>query len=390
MENSQKIKLTKLFQDFFHSEKAGGFLLMGATVISLLLANWAATGEAYQHFWHLDIGGHSLTHWINDGLMTIFFLLVGLELEREIYQGELSNVRNALLPVSAALGGMLLPAGFYLAFNYGLPTQKGAGVPMATDIAFALGVLSLLGSRVPAALKVFLTALAVMDDLGAILIIAFFYTKGLVWSSLLLSLGVFALLLLLNRMRVHALWPYLLGGVFMWYFMLQSGVHATLSGVLLAFAVPFGDGSETSPSYKLQHWLHRPVAFVIMPIFALANTAFTVSGGIGELVREPLALGIIAGLVLGKPIGVSVFSYLAVKMGICQRTEGLNWTAIVGAGMLAGIGFTMAIFIALLAFKTPAYVDWAKLSILVASVLAGTLGFVFLRQTLPLRPETEQ
>ncbi|HVZ55600.1 MAG TPA: Na+/H+ antiporter NhaA, partial [Chitinophagaceae bacterium] len=246
--------LTKLFSEFFRSEKASGFILIACTACSLLLTN-SGWGEAYQHFWHLDLGGHSLTHWINDGLMTIFFLLVGLEIEREVYVGELQHPSNALLPVFAALGGMLLPALLHLAFNRGLPSQTGFGIPMATDIAFALGVLSLAGNRVPPPLKIFLTALAIIDDLGAILIIAIFYTTQLSVPDLAIALAIFGGLVLLNRLGVNNLLVYLVPGAVMWYFMLQSGVHATISGVLLAFAIPFRDGSSTSPSWKLQHML---------------------------------------------------------------------------------------------------------------------------------------
>ncbi len=252
------MKATKLFKEFFQSEKAGGLILMGCTLVSLLVAN-SSWGPGYHHFWETDLGGHSLEHWVNDGLMTIFFLLIGLELEREIYVGELANPKDALLPIFGAIGGMLLPAGVFLAFNLGTATQSGAGVPMATDIAFALGVLSLLGSRVPTSLKVFLTALAVIDDLGAILVIAIFYSKALFWENLMIALGIFGLLGALNLAKVRNLIPYLVGGVAMWYFMLHSGIHATITGVLLAFVIPFGNGDEKSTSYVLQHFLHKPV-----------------------------------------------------------------------------------------------------------------------------------
>ena len=248
------MKLTRLYKEFFNSEKAGGLILVLVTVLSLVLANspWQYT---YTNFWNLEFGGHSIVHWINDGLMTIFFLLIGLELEREIYKGELSNFKNAALPIFGAMGGMVLPAAIYLIFNFGTDAQSGAGIPTATDIAFAIGILSLLGNRVPASLKIFLTALAVIDDLGAILIIAVFYTASLSFLNLLIALAVFCLLLLFNRLKVNNLIPYIIGGVAMWYFMSSSGVHPTITGVLLAFAIPFGDGSEKSPSYVLQHFL---------------------------------------------------------------------------------------------------------------------------------------
>ena len=253
------MQLTKIFKEFFESEKAGGIILMLCTLLSLLLVN-SSYSEAYLQIWHWPLFGENLEHWINDGLMAIFFLLIGLELEREVYNGELSNLKNALLPMMAALGGMILPVIIYFGFNIQKGSLTGAGIPMATDIAFALGILSLLGNRIPASLKVFLTALAVIDDLGAILVIAIFYTGSIIWINLLISLSIFLILLILNRMKVYKLLPYLIGGVFMWYFMLHSGVHATITGVLLAFAIPFGKGDESSISIKLQHFLHKPVA----------------------------------------------------------------------------------------------------------------------------------
>ena len=269
------MKITRLFSDFFESEKAGGLILVLVTIISLLLANspWQTN---YINLWHVDIGGHSLTHWINDGLMTIFFLLIGLELEREIYQGELSDIQKATLPIIGALGGMLVPAGLFMLLNFGTDTQAGAGIPMATDIAFAIGILSLLGNRVPISLKIFLTALAVIDDLGAILVIAIFYTSTIIWTNLFIALGIFVTLLIFNRLKIRNLIPYLIGGILMWYFMLNSGVHATITGVLLAFAIPFGNGDEKSSSFILQHFLHKPVAFFILPLFAIANTCIAI------------------------------------------------------------------------------------------------------------------
>ncbi|MFZ4549854.1 MAG: Na+/H+ antiporter NhaA, partial [Bacteroidales bacterium] len=234
------MKRTKLFHEFFESEKAGGLVLVVVTIISLILAN-SSFQVGYIHFWHLDVAGHSLVHWINDGLMAVFFLMIGLELEREIYKGELSSLKNASLPIFGALGGMLVPAGIFMLFNFGSETQAGAGIPMATDIAFAIGILSLLGNRVPVSLKIFLTALAVIDDLGAIIVIAVFYTNSISFLNLGIAVGVLGLLGILNRLKVHILIPYIIGGLIAWYFMLQSGVHATITGVILAFVVPFGD-----------------------------------------------------------------------------------------------------------------------------------------------------
>jgi len=375
------MKVTRLFKDFIESEKAGGIILIFCTLISLLVAN-SPYGESYMHFWHQNIGTHSLVHWINDGLMTIFFLLIGLELEREVYAGELSNIKNALLPISAALGGMLLPAGLFLLLNFGTDTQSGAGIPMATDIAFALGILSLLGNRVPTSLKIFLTALAVIDDLGAILIIAIFYTGDLNWINLGIALSIFGVLLILNRLKVHNLIPYLIGGVFMWYFMLNSGVHATITGVLLAFAIPFSSGSKKSSSIMLQHFLHKPVAFFILPVFALANTAILLNSDWHYALSHHYTIGIALGLILGKPIGIALFSYLAVKLKICKLPYDINWKAVIGVGFLGGIGFTMSIFITLLAFSDDEHIDNSKIMILVSSLIAGAIGLVYLKSVL--------
>jgi len=376
------MKLTQTFTAFFQSEKAGGLLLLFVTLVSLLLANSIFQTE-YIAFWNTEIGHHSITHWINDGLMTIFFLMIGLELEREIYHGELANIKNAALPIFGALGGMIVPAGIFLAMNYGTITQNGAGIPMATDIAFAIGILSLLGSRVPSSLKVFLTALAVIDDLGAILVIAVFYTKTISFGNLLIAFAIMGLLFILNRRKVHHLAPYLIGGVFMWYFMLNSGVHATITGVLLAFVIPFGDGGKKTASYRLQHSLHNPVAFIILPLFAVANTCIAINSDWHEGLSHENSIGIILGLVLGKPLGIWFFSYLAVTLGICKLPKDLRWRNILGAGMLGGIGFTMSIFITLLAFKNDGeeIITFSKIAILIASFLSGTLGFVWLKLT---------
>ncbi len=379
---------TKLFTDFFNSEKASGIVLIVCTAISLLVANYLA-GEGYFAFWHEKVGFSAagielrmtVEHWINDGLMALFFLLVGLEIERELYIGELSDVRNAVLPVAAAVGGMLVPGLFHFLFNAGTPTQAGFGIPMATDIAFALGILSLVGKSVPLALKIFLTALAIIDDLGAIIIIAIFYTQELQSTYLFVALGILAVLFVLNRLRVHQLIWYILGGILMWYCMLQSGVHATITGVLLAFVIPFGSGGEKMISYKLQHALHKPVAFFVVPLFAFANTGIVIQGSPKEVLGNSNSMGIMAGLLLGKPIGILLFSYMAIKTKIAQLPEGVNWRGLTGAGVLAGIGFTMSIFITLLAFNDPQVLLHSKLAILVSSLVAGILGFLILRGT---------
>lgn len=375
--------LTKLFNKFFQSEKSGGIILIFCTALSLILTN--TVGETYTSIWNIHLADHTLVHWINDGLMTIFFLLIGLELEREIYIGELSRLRNALLPVFAALGGMLFPAGIYLLVNPGGEASDGAGIPMATDIAFALGVLSMLGKRVPASLKIFLTALAVIDDLGAIIVIAVFYTSNLDLTSFGVAMGIFAVLLLLNRLRVHNLLPYLVGGALMWYFMLSSGIHATITGVLLAFAIPFGSGDEKSPSYGLQEFLHAPVAYVILPVFALANTSILIDHDAIISLGGLVSIGIMAGLLVGKPAGVLLFSYLAAVLKISSLPRELKWAHILGAGLLAGIGFTMSIFITLLAFNDADMIDTSKLAVMAASLVAGTIGFFWLMATLPQR-----
>jgi NhaA family Na+:H+ antiporter len=373
--------LSNLFTRFFRSEQGGGITLIFCTIISLVITN--IFGNSYTDFWNQSFGSHTLVQWINDGLMTIFFLLIGLELEREIYIGELSDLKNAMLPVFAALGGMLMPAGIYLLLNWDGPGRVGAGIPMATDIAFAVGVLSMLGNRVPASLKVFLVALAVIDDLGAIIVIAVVYTDTVLILNLAIALGIFGLLLILNRLKVRNLVPYLVGGFFMWYFMLSSGVHATITGVLLAFAIPFGNGDEKSPSYILQGALHFPVAYIILPVFALANTAIFINRESMQLFDSMISIGILAGLLVGKPLGVVLFSYLTTVFKISALPEGMKWSHLMGAGMLAGIGFTMSIFITLLSFEDETMINIAKMSILLASLLAGIIAFFWLKAVLP-------
>ena len=378
------MKLSKLFKEFYESEKAGGIVLLIITIISLLLAN-SPIQSSYVGFWQFDVGGHSITHWINDGLMAIFFLLIGLELEREIYKGELSDLKNASFPLIGAMGGFLLPAAIFLLFNYGTATQSGAGIPMATDIAFAIGILSLLGNKVPISLKIFLTALAVIDDLIAIIVIAIFYTKTIIWTNLLIALALFSILLLLNRLKVKNLIPYLLGGIAMWYFMYNSGVHATITGVLLAFAIPFGNGDKNSTSYILQHVLHKPVAFIILPLFAIANTGIAIGADWQDGLGEANSIGIIAGLIIGKPLGIFAFAFLGASLGLCKLPEDLKWKNIIGVGLLGGIGFTMSIFITILAYEDAALINSSKIAIIIASLTAGIIGFLFLKMTLKTR-----
>ncbi|MCZ8196860.1 MAG: Na+/H+ antiporter NhaA [Flavobacterium sp.] len=372
------MKPSKLFKSFFENEKTAGILLLVCTLVSILLAN-SSFQDGYIHFWESKIGGFSIEHSINDGLMTLFFLMIGLELEREIYIGELSSFKNAILPFSAAVGGIIIPASIYFFINKGTPFANGIGIPMATDIAFAIGILSLLGSKVPTSLKVFLTALAVIDDLGAILVIAIFYSKGIQMNYLLLSFLVFGILLLMNRLKIYKLWPYLIGGALMWFLMLNSGVHATITGVLVAFAIPFENGEESSISYKLQHFLHRPVSFLILPLFALANTAIKINLTSTETLFTTYTLGIFFGLLIGKPIGISLFSFIMVKFKIAELPSDLNWKHIIGTGILGGIGFTMSIFITLIAFDNQIIINNSKLFIILASTISGIVGLLFLK-----------
>ncbi|MBZ0207807.1 MAG: Na+/H+ antiporter NhaA [Flavobacteriales bacterium] len=379
------MKPISLFTDLLNNERTAGMLLVICTIISLLLANSPA-GEAYLAVWHLPMAGKYFEYWINDGLMAIFFLMIGLELEREIYIGELSDRKQAMLPIMAAFGGMLVPAGIHMLLNHGTPTASGAGIPMATDIAFAIGILALLGDRVPLALKVFLTALAVIDDLGAIFTIAIFYSTGIDWAYLGGAMGILLILFIMNRAKVMNLIPYLALGVVMWYLMLHSGVHATVTGVLVAFAIPFGDGSRKSISARLQHFLHRPVSYVILPLFALANTGIVLESDWFDHLFTLNGYGIFLGLVVGKPLGIGLFCLATIGLGVSTLPPGINWKQLLGAAMLAGIGFTMSIFITLLAFDDLEHVVSSKTTILVSSLLAAVIGFAWLRFVLPHRP----
>lgn len=373
------------FKEFFQSEQVGGILLIVCVALSLIIANtnW---DEGFNRILNTELGyksaaislRYSTALWINDGLMAIFFLLVGLEIKREIIEGELSTPKKAAMPIFAALGGMLIPAMIFSLFNNAAPTSAGWGIPMATDIAFALGVISLLGKRVPASLKVFLAALAIADDLGAILVIAVFYTNELHWDQLLYSAAILALLVLLNRFGVKKLVFYIIPGVFLWYFIHHSGIHATIAGVLLALTIPTNPVRETSPLEALEHAIVKPVNFIIMPVFALANTSIRFEPAMLDGLYSPLGMGIILGLVLGKPIGVTLFSWLSVKMGLSSLPSRAGWGHIIGLGLLAGIGFTMSIFIAILSFSDPLFQVQAKFSILIASLTAGIVGYVFL------------
>jgi len=379
-------KTNNIFKEFFDSEKAGGLMLILCTVASVIIAN-TSIGNGYLHFWHSGINlsfakiqlNHSAEQWVNDGLMAVFFLMVGLEIERELYIGELSDFRNALLPIMAAIGGMIVPASIHFFFNQGTATQSGIGIPMATDIAFALGILSLAGNKIPASVKIFLTALAIIDDLGAVIIIAIFYTKSLSLFYLFTALGIFALLLVFNKFKINKLIFYILPGTAMWYCMLQSGVHATISGILLAFAIPF-DKEGSNLSEKLQHFLHKPVAFLILPVFALANTGIALSSGWQHTLFNNNSIGIIAGLFFGKPAGILLCCFAAIQFKICQLPFDMRWSHLSAVAVLAGLGFTMSIFIANLAFEDAGLIQDSKIAILTASLLAGLAGFFLLKR----------
>lgn len=368
----------KVFKDFFESEKSGGLTLIFFTVISLILTNSSFQNE-YIGIWDKSFSGMSLEHWINDALMAVFFLLIGLELKREFQIGELSSIKKAALPLVSAAGGMLVPALIYLIFNYNETTINGFGIPMATDIAFALGILSLLGNRVPLSLKIFLTALAVIDDLGAIMVIALFYTKTIIWSYLLASLGLFGLLFLFKKLKVKSLLVYIPVGIVMWYFMHHSGIHATITGVLLAFAIPTKPSKKmASPAEITQRFLHYPVPFLILPLFALANTAIVIDDNWLESLSTPASQGIAFGLIIGKPLGILLFTWLAVQIKIAEKPTGVTWNQLLGVGALGGIGFTMSIFVTLLAFDSSIVINHGKFAILISSLIAGLIGFIWL------------
>jgi Na+:H+ antiporter, NhaA family len=424
-------RIVRPFQDFAHKQSSSGILLIMATVVALVWANspWA---ESYAALWHtkltVGVGDFSiskdLTHWINDGLMAVFFLVVGLEIKREILVGELSSIRNATLPVAAAVGGAVVPATIYLTINAGTEGSAGWGIPMATDIAFALGVLALLGQRAPAGLKVFLTALAIVDDIVAVLVIAFFYTSDISWGALGVGVAFLAALVVANLLGVGKTLVYAVLGIGLWLCFLLSGVHATIAGVLLALTVPAssfmnptaflergryildrfekaGEKGENvltneerqaalhalnhaayklePPLHELEHALHPWVVFAIMPLFALANAGMPLGGAILETLTSPVALGIVVGLVVGKQLGITLFAWLAVRSGISELPGDINWRHVYGAGWLAGIGFTMSLFITDLAFVDGSLVDAAKLGILVASLIAGVVGWTILR-----------
>ena len=387
--------LVSPFVAFTRMEAAGGVLLMASAAFALIWSNsaWAAS---YVALWQtpvsVEVGGFvldkALLLWINDGLMAVFFLLIGLEIKREVVAGELNSLRKAALPVAAAVGGMLVPAAAYLMVARDPTAVAGWGVPVATDIAFALGVLLLLGSRAPLALKVFLTAVAIVDDLGAIMVISLFYTAALDTTALLAAGGLFVLAVLGNRAGIRAIPFYGLVGAALWLAVLKSGVHATVAGVLIATTIPMGVGrndEETgehdhpeSPLHMLEHGLHPWVAFVVLPVFALANAGVALGGGTADAAGMQITLGIVLGLVLGKPLGILATSWIAVRAGWADLPEGVNWRQLTGVGSLCGIGFTMSLFIGGLAFADPALLDAAKMGILGASLISALVGTALL------------
>ncbi len=380
----QKINLT-VFKQFFKSANAGGILLLICVVLSLAIANspWKYDLQALLDYtFGIEYGALHLRYpvllWINDGLMAVFFLLVGLEIKREVVEGELSSPKKASLPILCAIGGAIVPALIYLSLNSGTTTEGGWGIPMATDIAFALAVINVLGKRIPASLKIFLAALAIVDDLIAILVIAFFYSSGIEFTYLLYAGLGLVVLLLMNRFNILNPYLYLIPGIFIWYFVHHSGIHATIAGVLVAMTLPTNDTDIESPLERLEHALVRPVNFLIIPIFAFANTNITLESEMIGGLAAPLGLGITLGLLLGKPIGIFLTTLLCVKSKIGLLPEGSRWIHIVGVGLLAGIGFTMSIFISLLSFSDPLHISEAKLSILLTSLLAGVSGYLVL------------
>jgi NhaA family Na+:H+ antiporter len=373
---------------FFRYLREAGLTLIFVTILSLVLAN-SGVGVWYRHLWEMPVGpvlgpvdlNKTILHWINDGLMTLFFFLVGLEIKRELVSGELSSLRKALLPVLGAVGGMLVPALLYRFFNASNVYRDGWGIPMATDIAFALAILMMAGPRVPVGLKIFLTALAIIDDLGAVLVIAVFYTGEISMMYLGLAAAMLPVLVMLNHHKKVSAWMFLLPGVLLWYFMLKSGVHATIAGVITALFIPLHVGKKKVPLLEsVEHHFHGPVQFIIIPLFALANTAIHLPSDLMANIFSPLTYGILAGLILGKPIGIVLFSWIGVKLNFCSLPSNVTWTQMTAAGVLGGIGFTMSIFISMLAFTHPALQDQAKVAVLLASIIAAFSGLLLLKK----------
>lgn len=371
-------------REFISMESFGGILLLFTTILALIVANIESVASIYHSFWKSDFGfvfeGFNATltmqEWVNDVLMAIFFLSIGLEIKKEMLIGNLASVKKAAFPIIAAFGGMILPICIYLGINFGSEYTHGFGIPMATDIAFALGIILLLGKKVPIELKIFLVTLAVVDDLGAIVIIALFYSGGIEISYLLSAIFVFLILFLLNKFGVKSIIAYVIGGIFLWYFVHHSGIHATIAGVLLAFTIPLKmEILSRSPLIRLEHVLNPLSAYFIMPIFAFANAGVTIGG---EFVVNSITIGVFLGLVVGKPLGIFLFTFLSEKFGIAKKHENLSWLHILGAGFLGGVGFTMSIFIATLTFGGSLLVE-AKITIMASSLAATIIGVLFFR-----------
>lgn len=381
-------------QRFYGSEAAGGIVLLICTAIALAWANspWA---NGYASLLHhaIPVGGgrfalHLTVHeWINDGLMALFFFLVGLEIKREMLTGELASIRRAALPIAGAIGGMIVPAALYALFNGGGAGARGWGIPMATDIAFALGIVALLGPRVPVALRVFLAAVAIVDDIGAVLVIAIFYTSSISRTCAVIAAAILAVLLMLNRAGVRNAIPYLVLGVALWIAVLLSGIHATVAGVLLALTIPTRrrDASDESLLERLERFLHAPVAFLIVPLFALANAGVRIGGASSSGVTMTVLGGVAVGLVIGKPLGITLASWLAVRTRIAALPDGVSWRLLLGVSWLGGIGFTMSLFVGALAFTDAALLDSAKLGVLLASCVAAFMGWLMLRSAAATR-----
>ncbi len=378
--------MNDVIRDFFKMESAGGILLVIAAAIAMTIAN-TPLGETYQAALHSYVLGMSVSHWINDGLMAVFFLLIGLEVKRELLEGALKSKETAIFPAIAAVGGMLAPALIYVAFNAGdAEAISGWAIPAATDIAFALGIMALLGKRVPISLKVFLLALAIIDDLGVVVIIALFYSGDLSTTALLVGFVMTAVLFIMNAKKVTKLTPYMIVGAILWFAVLKSGVHATLAGVVIGFSIPLkGKEGEHSPLKHMEHALHPYVAFGILPLFAFANAGISLEGVSLSSLTSMLPLGVALGLLIGKPLGIFTFSWAAVKMGVAQLPEGINFKHIFAVSVLCGIGFTMSIFISSLAFgeANPDFDTLARLGILMGSTTAAIIGYVLLRLSLP-------
>jgi NhaA family Na+:H+ antiporter len=387
MKNIVKMKITNPFLYFFKNESASGLVLMTCAIIAMIIAN-SNLVETYNNILHkyINIGyrefsiSMSLLHWINDGLMAMFFFVVGMEIKREVVFGELKSLNKTILPISAAIGGMVVPAIIYGLFNYNSPTISGWGIPMATDIAFALGILSLVGKKAPKGIVVFLTALAIVDDLGAIIVIAVFYTSKISWMGLIIGLVILMALILANKFKVKFISIYIILGIILWVCFLKSGIHATIAGVLLGMVLPVGENAnefKTSILYKLEHTLTPWSSFLVMPVFALANSGITIDfNSLTTAIFEPVSLGIIFGLFIGKQIGIFGASYILVKLKVAKLPAQVTKRHIYGASILGGIGFTMSLFVSSLSFTDETVLATAKISIIIASILAAALGSI--------------